>query len=153
MTNQIFLSATSVRKYLERFQLEQTIELPIIGKAVISAKEITFRHDQLCMPIHHEMSFVPDFEIVLEKFKCEANGISFDIGRVGVIPGFGVELLSQALANILTQKLGKSGVHLEGNRITLDGAHLLPKELEDIRLTRLQVLAGNEAGVRIEFEF
>lgn len=153
MSNQIFLSALSIRKYLERVSHEQTIELPVVGKVVMSAKEVAFHHDQICLPIHHKMTFVPDFEIVIEEFKCHDTGLSFAIGRVGVIPGFGVELLSQALSTVLGQTLGKDGVKLEGNRITLDFKSFLPIEFKDVKLTRLQALAGNEAGLRIEFEF
>ncbi len=153
MSNQIFLSAESIHKYFDRFGIEETVELPVIGKVVISAKEICFQSDRLSLPIHHKIMLVPDFEIAFEKFECNGTKLSFEIGRVGIIPGFGIELLCEALAGIINKKLGGSRVKLEGNRLFVELTDILSDKLHDIRITELKIIAGNEAGIRFGFEF
>jgi len=139
--------------YFVRFPAEEMVDLPVVGKVVIYLKELQFHSDQLSLPIHHKIPLVPDFEIVFEKFECQGTKLSFEISRVGVISGFMVHLLCQSIAGIISQKLGGSGVQLEQNRISVEVATFLPNRLQDIKITQLKVLAGSDAGVRIEFEF
>jgi hypothetical protein len=153
LSNLIFLSAASIRKCLERFPAEEAVELPVVGKVVINLKELQFRSDRISLPIHHKIPLVPDFEIDFEKFECQGTKLSFEIGRVGIIPGCGVHLLCQALAGFISRKLGGSSIQFEGNRISVEVATFLPNKLQDIKITQLKVLDGSDAGVRIEFEF
>jgi len=153
MSNLIILSAQSILKYLERQQNELAVDLPVIGKAVVATKELKFHADRLSLPIHHNIPLVSDFTIDFEKFKCEDTKLSFEIGRVGFIPGFGIDILSQALADYIGKILGGSNVEVLGSRLFIEMADLLPESMRSLHINSLQVSEGKEAGIRIEFEF
>jgi hypothetical protein len=148
MSNQILLTAESIRKYFDRYEIEETVELPILGKVLLSVKDIQFFSDRLSLPIHHKIKIVPDFEISFGKFEFFGNRLSFEIDRVGVIPGFGVEILCELLFSVINRRLGRSGVELKANRISVDYIELLPDKLRDLLITRIQT---DNTGINIEF--
>lgn len=153
MSNLIFLSAPSIIKYLERQPSDLGLELPVIGKATVATKELKFHDDQLSLPIRHNIPLISDFSIDFEKFKCEDTKLSFEIGRVGFIPGFGIDILCQALAGYIGKILGGSNVEVSGNRIFIEMSDLLPENMRSLHINSLHVSEGKEAGIRIEFEF
>lgn len=153
LANQIFLSADSILKYFTVQPVELKFDLPVVGSVVLDVKELQFNSGRIGLPIHHKIPLIPDFDISLEAFECHGTGISFEIGKIGIISGSALHLLNQAFAGTIAEKLGGSNVRLEDNRICLEASSFLPKEFRDFRLTQLQIAEGSGAGIRIEFEF
>jgi len=150
MSNQILFTSESLIKFFDRIRLEETVDLPILGKVLISAKEIRFHADCLTLSIHHKILLVPDFEISFDRFECFGTTFSFEIGRIGIIPGFGIDALCEVFTGQLNEKLGAPFATFKENRIAIDATCFMPELLRDFSLTKIQ---ADAAGLRVEFEF
>jgi hypothetical protein len=144
MTNSIHLSAEFMHQAFMAFAPKFVVDLPTGIRANVTLRELRVKRDEIIVEMHHDISFIPDFEVALSAFEARGTLVRCRVGHVGFLPSEIVSLISDLAEHQVKRIVQAWPIRVHGNIITLDIQQWLP--VSGIEITFFEIADGVTVG-------
>jgi hypothetical protein len=140
--NHIFLSASSLAKAMNQWEIEYAEDLPVIGKVRVSLREVRIGDNQIIVPVHTHVPLANKFDVVLTDFRSNGTKAIARMDHAGVIPSALSSVVGCVVESLFGKALKRAAVTVVGDQVTIDFCNYLPPFLKDINVTSMVVRDG-----------